>query len=119
MLGERYFFEMKTFGQPAAYVASALSMDDKMGNDSVIECVPEGGSVRAYSSWTFREPNFGVTRENVPQNIYKLVEGSYNNGQIYCRVQRDAVSQVRGVTFDLIRNKYNVLVASGSANKRK
>lgn len=119
VLGERYFFEMKTFGGPAAYVASALSMDDKMGNDSVIECVPEGGSVRAYSSWTYREPNFGVTRENVPQNIYKLIEGSYNNGQIYCRVERDAVSTVNGVRFDLIKQKYNVLVASGSSNKRK
>lgn len=119
VLGERYFFEMKTFGGPAAYVASALSMDDKMGNDSVIECVPEGGSVRAYSSWTFRNPNFGVTRDEVPQNIYKLIEGSYNNGQIYCRVERDAVSQVKGVTFDLIKQKYNVLVASGTSNKRK
>lgn len=119
VLGERYFFEMKTFGGPAAYVASALSLDDKMGNDSVIECVPEGGSVRAYSSWTYREPNFGVTRENVPQNIYKLIEGSYDNGQIYCRVERDAVSTVNGIKFDLIKQKYNVLVASGTANKGK
>lgn len=111
---------MKAFEPNAAYIASALSLDDKMADDSVMECVPERGQeIKAYSSWTYREPKFGVTRENVPQNIIRLLDSSYENGQIYCRVERDAVTTVRGINFDLIRNKYNVLVASGSSLKGK
>lgn len=30
----------------------ALSYDDRMGRDSVIECVNENGIVNAYTSWT-------------------------------------------------------------------
>lgn len=48
-----------------AYVAMALSMDDRMGADSVMECVPEQGVVRAYTSWTSGMPNYGVTRDQV------------------------------------------------------
>ncbi|XP_063701077.1 putative ferric-chelate reductase 1 homolog isoform X2 [Culicoides brevitarsis] len=116
--GESYVFEMKAFDPNAAYVASALSMDNKMGDDSVMECVPERGQgIKAYASWTFSSPKYGVTRENVPQSIVKLIDSSYTNNQIYCRVERDALSVVRGVSFDLVRNKYNILVASGSSNK--
>lgn len=118
VIGERYLFEMKAFDQNAAYVASALSMDNKMGDDSVMECVPERGQgIKAYASWTYSSPKYGVTRENVPQNIVRLVDSSYTNNQIYCRVERDTVSTVRGNNYDLVRNKYNVLVASGSSNK--
>uniref|UniRef100_A0A336L231 CSON001896 protein n=1 Tax=Culicoides sonorensis TaxID=179676 RepID=A0A336L231_CULSO len=116
--GERYIFEMKAFDPNAAYVASALSNDNKMGDDSVMECVPERGQgIKAYASWTYSEPKYGVTRENVPQSIVRLLDSSYTNNQIYCRVERDTVSTVRGKNFDLIRNRYNVLVASGSSNK--
>lgn len=48
-----------------AYVAVALSTDDKMGDDSVMECVPEAGQIRAYTSWTLPRPNLGVTRQGV------------------------------------------------------
>lgn len=48
-----------------AYVAVALSTDNKMGDDSVMECVPEAGQIRAYSSWTLPRPNLGVTRQGV------------------------------------------------------
>lgn len=36
-----------------------------MGDDSVIECVPDSGSVKAYTSWTQGAPNYGVTRDQV------------------------------------------------------
>ena len=49
VFGERYFLEIKAFGGLAVYVASALSMDARMSNDSVIECIPEDGSVRSVS----------------------------------------------------------------------
>jgi hypothetical protein len=36
----------------AKYIAMALSKDDRMGDDSVMECVKEGDQVKVYSSWT-------------------------------------------------------------------
>lgn len=50
----------------AGYVAVGLSEDDKMGRDSVIECVSQAGSVKAYTSWTvvangkFDAPRTGI-----------------------------------------------------------
>lgn len=64
--GERYEFELKSGpGENPAYVAVALSQDGIMGDDSVMECVPEQGQIRAYTSWTLPRPNLGVTREGV------------------------------------------------------
>lgn len=37
------------------------------------------------------------------------------DGTIYCKVQRNALSTVRGHEFDLVNNRYHVLVASGSS----
>ena len=47
------------------YVAFGLSRDVIMGNDSVIECVEEEGSVRAYTSWNNPRPSLGNTRQEV------------------------------------------------------
>lgn len=41
----------------AAYIATALSDDHKMGFDSAIECVNENGQVKAYTSITQTIPN--------------------------------------------------------------
>ncbi|XP_055603210.1 putative ferric-chelate reductase 1 homolog isoform X2 [Uranotaenia lowii] len=111
--GERYIFEMKSGSKRPAYIAVGLSMDDRMGDDSVIECVPEQGTVNAYASWTFAGP-YGVSREGIAQNFFRLLEKTYNDGEIYCRVERDAVSTVKGQKFDLINGKYHLMVAVGS-----
>jgi hypothetical protein len=34
---------------------------------------------------------------------------------IYCQVERDAISSVKNVNFDLMKNSYYLLLASGSA----
>lgn len=63
--GDRYIFEMKS-QKNAGYVAVGLSDDDKMGKDSVVECINESGSVKAYTSWTvvangkFDAPRTGI-----------------------------------------------------------
>lgn len=123
-----------------AYVAVALSTDSRMGDDAVMECVPENGAIRAYASWTTPAPNLGVTRQGVvseksfivtvnsllivrtfylqSQNSIRLLEATYSDGVIYCRIRRDAYSNVMGRNFDLINNKYNLLVATGSSLKR-
>lgn len=144
MRGERYEFEIKSspVDNPAdnpRYVAVALSTDDKMGDDSVMECVPENGRISAYTSYTLPRPNLGVTRQGVvseatvccetfakyddydfffqPQNIIRLLDASYVDGVIYCRILREPRATILGQTFDLINNKYHLLVATGRSLK--
>lgn len=63
--GDRYIIELRSSRQ-AGYVALGLSDDDKMGKDSVVECVNESGSVKAYTSMTvvangkFDSPRTGI-----------------------------------------------------------
>lgn len=54
-----------------AFVAVGLSSDDKMGEDSIVECIPENGQVRAHTSWSTPRPNLGVTREGVVGYFFK------------------------------------------------
>uniref|UniRef100_A0A182KFZ1 Domon domain of stromal cell-derived receptor 2 n=1 Tax=Anopheles christyi TaxID=43041 RepID=A0A182KFZ1_9DIPT len=114
VLGARYVFEMKAGYNRPAYVAFGLSEDAKMGDDSVIECVPEQGTVNTYASWTTVGP-YASTRLGVPQNIFQVMEKSYNDGVIYCKVERNAVSMVKGQKFDLLNDKFHLLLAAGSS----
>lgn len=54
-----------------------------------------------------------------PQNVARLLEATYDEGTIYCKVERVATSEVLGKNFDLINNKYHLLLATGSSLKRK
>ncbi|XP_058125486.1 putative ferric-chelate reductase 1 homolog isoform X1 [Anopheles ziemanni] len=114
VLGARYVFELKSGHNRPAYVAFGLSNDAKMGDDSVLECVPEQGTVNAYASWTNVGP-YGSTRVGVPQNIFQVLEKSYNDGTIYCKLERNAVSTVKGQKFDLMSDKFHLLLAAGSS----
>lgn len=49
--GDRYIIELRS-QRNAGYVALGLSDDDRMGKDSVVECLSESGSIKAYSSMT-------------------------------------------------------------------
>lgn len=51
-----------TFPAGVRYVSFGLSRDDRMGEDSVLECIVEDGSIRAYSSWNHPRSN---TRDQV------------------------------------------------------
>lgn len=57
-----------------AYVAVGLSTDNRMGEDAVMECVPENGQVRAYTSWTTPSPNLGVIRQGVVSILNHFIE---------------------------------------------
>lgn len=52
-----------------------------------------------------------------PQNTARLVESSVVNGVIYCKVERDPLTQVGNQIFDLVNNKYYLLLASGTGLK--
>lgn len=49
-----------------------------------------------------------------PQNSIRLIEGRLENGMIYCQVEREAVTIVNNVKFDLTKQSYFLLLASGS-----
>lgn len=53
-----------SFFSGTAYVAAGLSVDDKMGSDSVIECVRENDQVNMYTSYT-RNDHTGSDRHSV------------------------------------------------------
>lgn len=73
ILGDRYIYELRS-SRTAGYVALGLSNDDKMGRDSVVECVKESGTVKAYTSMTvvgggkFDSPRTGIVRVNIQEN---------------------------------------------------
>ncbi|XP_025420155.1 putative ferric-chelate reductase 1 homolog [Sipha flava] len=116
--GTRYMFEMKA--RNAAYVAVGISEDQKMGGDSVVECVHENvgtNLVKAYTSWNV--PNQKSNKRLSNQNGIILLNSSFIDGTIYCNVVRDAVARVEGTNFDLIRNKYYLLIAAGTSLKER
>lgn len=45
-----------------------------------------------------------------------MVQSRLENGAIYCRVERDSLTEVDGMTFDLIKNSYYLLMSSGSTS---
>ncbi|GJQ82659.1 hypothetical protein Trydic_g19676 [Trypoxylus dichotomus] len=113
VFGGRYEFELKA-DKSAAWVGVGLSEDAQMGDDSVMECVKDkNGGVKAYMSWTTPRPSLGVFRPK-DQKGMKLLNSSVEDGVIYCRIQRDDVTTVNNRKFDLINNKYILLVAAGS-----
>lgn len=106
-----------------------------MGLDSAIECVNDYGKVKVFTSVTRAIPNnFGARRSDIvsrnlsskffdrlhnffylkDQNIIRLKESKVENGAIYCLVERDAVTKVDDMTFDLENQEYHLLIASGS-----
>lgn len=116
--GTRYMFELKA--RNAAYVAVGISDDQKMGGDSVMECVHENvgtNLVKAYMSWNI--PNQKSNKRLTSQNGLTLLNSSFIDGTIYCNVVRDAVTKVEGVNYDLIRNKYFLLIAAGTSLKER
>ncbi|XP_054279295.1 putative ferric-chelate reductase 1 homolog [Macrosteles quadrilineatus] len=116
--GMRYHFEMKA--QATGYVAVGLSEDRFMGSDSVLECVHEPNSatgvIKAFMSWNVPAPDKGNVRKNVNQDGINLLNSSYIDGSIYCRVSREIITNVQGTTFNL-QNPYYILLAAGSSLK--
>ncbi|KAG5873690.1 hypothetical protein JTB14_016858 [Gonioctena quinquepunctata] len=97
----------------AAWVGVGLSQDEKMGDDSVIECVRSGSGVAHYMSWTGTKP-YRADRLTNPHLGIELLNASVVDGVIYCKVRRNPVTTVNGVNFNLVSESYNLLIASGS-----
>lgn len=48
------------------------------------------------------------------QTIIRMIESRLENGVVYCQVERDAVTTVNGLTFDMINDKHHLLLVSGT-----
>ncbi|CAG4994971.1 unnamed protein product [Parnassius apollo] len=115
--GDTYTFEIQGTDNPK-YIAAGLSKDNKMGEDSSMECVRnDSGRVSLFTSWTYPKAEPYVRRSDSPQDIVQLLESSIIDGKLYCKFRRDVVSVVMGQTFDLANNKYNLMVVSGDSMK--
>ncbi|CAH0550076.1 unnamed protein product [Brassicogethes aeneus] len=112
VLGDKYDFELKATSG-AAWVGVGLSDDVKMGDDSVIECVKSGNGLKAFMSWTTVKP-YAANRLSDPELGIQLLNSSISDDTIYCKVRREAVTNIRGRNFDLVNDKYNLLVAAGN-----
>ncbi|XP_039277082.1 putative ferric-chelate reductase 1 homolog isoform X1 [Nilaparvata lugens] len=113
--GQRYEFELK--GETTSYIAVGLSQDQKMGGDSVMECVYDPNTpsnvVKLFMSWNIPNDKKN-TRARVQQSAVNLLSSSYEDGELYCKFTRDVRTTIEGTTFDLANNKYFLLLAAGS-----
>lgn len=117
--GDSYTFEIQGTGNPK-YVGAGLSKDNKMGDDSAMECVRnDNGRVSLFTSWTYPKVEPYVNRKESPQDIVQLQESSIIEGKLYCKFKRDTVSVVKGQTFDLAGDTFNLMVLSGDSMKGK
>lgn len=111
---EKFLFDMQA--RKSTYVAVGLSRDNKMGEDSVVECVNDGkgpNPVNAYMSWNFGKNNRRLKPQE--QEGIQLKNSSFVNGNVYCRFERDTVTTVEGEVFNLATDQYNLLIAAGTS----
>jgi len=112
--GTSYTFEVE--GRGPHYLAIGLSDNDKMGEDSVIECSQDGsGFLEAATSWNevFEEDKNKNTRDAKPAAFVTKWEARNIDGLLTCTFTRDATSEHRGKKFDLSQ-PWHVLVAQGA-----
>lgn len=54
-----------------------------------------------------------------PKGLITLIDYSYVEGSIYCKILREPRSVIFGRNFDLINNQYHLLIASGKGVQGK
>ncbi|CAG2103861.1 unnamed protein product [Medioppia subpectinata] len=96
------------------WIATALSLDNLMGNDAVVEClVLADGKTILRNSWN-TNPGKDLTNEIIGNVMGVETTGDvvYDGGLINCKWTRAANTVVRDKTFDLSQSFY-VLLAKG------
>ncbi|XP_014608300.1 PREDICTED: putative ferric-chelate reductase 1 homolog [Polistes canadensis] len=108
--GDRYLFEMQ--GREGKYVAVGLSENNKMDDDSVVECTNDGNDIKLYTSWN--TPNKRNERHRLQQGSVQLESASSIGDQINCKFWRDKITVAQGHKFDLVNKPYYLLLAQGA-----
>ena len=117
---ERYKFEIG--GKVSqGYTAVGLSLDNKMGDDSVMACVqsPTNISLSVQMYWNTASP-YNSLRLDQPQLGLSDMSLASEDGMYTCTFYRESVTNITipggdntTVTFDLDNTKYYLLLAGG------
>ncbi|CRK94858.1 CLUMA_CG008350, isoform A [Clunio marinus] len=55
-----------------------------------------------------------ISPRRADQSIIRLLQSRLENGRLYCRVERDSMTTVQGMQFDLVNDKHYLLLAMGT-----
>eukprot|EP00094_Tigriopus_californicus_P006554 TCALIF_06310-PA protein Name:"Similar to CG8399 Putative ferric-chelate reductase 1 homolog (Drosophila melanogaster)" AED:0.00 eAED:0.00 QI:157/1/0.66/1/1/1/3/0/176 len=102
-----------------SYVALGLSLDQKMGDDSVVACALKDGKPDVRMYWNLNNPYTSVPLAK-PSTGLSALEVSINDGLISCKFDRDFVTTFdtptkpsKSVTIDMTKTPYFTLLAVG------
>ncbi|CAG2162482.1 unnamed protein product [Oppiella nova] len=92
-------------GIQSQYVATGLSVDNMMGNDSVTECIlnRDNGAPVERQGLTFGGEEFGVN--TVQMDGISEVKTSYSDDMLSCEWTRAIQTHVNDLEFDLTKNR--------------
>lgn len=89
-------------------MAIGLSDDNKMGKDSVIECVNEAGSIKAYASWT----EVALGKFDAPRNVVRILKRCLILMQRFSFFEDDSENPYNtNIFYLLLASKYYSTVA--------
>jgi len=112
--GLRYEFELwATSVSTNSYVAVAFSSDNKMGDDSVTECVMVNGRADVHVSFNDGKSN---SRLRESKEGLSNIEAKAIDGNLYCKFSRESSFTVNNIDFDL-KNSHHLLLSLGSATE--
>lgn len=99
--------------QNTRWFAMGLSFDKSMGDDSVIEIlISNDGKYKAMrQSWNQGESNQVIA--NV-KGITQIGGLTFSDGFLYGKWQRDADTDVKAKHFDILNDKFYILLAQGA-----
>ncbi|XP_023215953.1 putative ferric-chelate reductase 1 homolog [Centruroides sculpturatus] len=91
------------------WIAVGLSEDQLMGSDSVGDCVVANGKPSFHYSWN--EDKSNAIRNKI--SGIEVVSATLKDGILSCKWTREISLVENGISFDLINNKYYLLLANG------
>ncbi|XP_076355012.1 putative ferric-chelate reductase 1 homolog isoform X2 [Tachypleus tridentatus] len=102
-------------GESNKYLAMGLSISGKMGPSSVTQCVLLNKAVEIRQSWN---PEKGRKNELVKITGELQESAEYVNDVITCKWKRDIVTKVCDTTFNILTNKYYLVLAKGPTDSQ-
>ncbi|CAL1277355.1 unnamed protein product [Larinioides sclopetarius] len=110
------FFQMHGILEDNNYIAMGISGDNKMGDDSVTECIRRQSRIIAHRSY-----NVGSQKSN--NFLHELENGAYEsefvNGMGTCSFTLSYITETNGRTFNLANETYYILLAKGPMRNEK
>lgn len=103
--------DVSTSSDPIRWYAVGFSEDPVMGDDAVFECLHlETGAVDLRLSYNSGKSNRVVGDSPHSTNVQTVI----SNGRISCSWTQSLPFSVRGNMYDLVKNKYHLMLARGA-----